>query len=350
MMTITRRQGVTGALAAGVAAATGRIRSARAAEVELKISHFLPAVAPAQKDLLEPWLEKLRKQSDGRIDGRIFPAMQLGGKPPQLIDQVRDGIADVVWTLPSYTPGRFPVISAFELPFIMTNGQATSEAVQTFYEKYDRDEFKDIHPIIFYVHAGELVHTRETPVRKAEDFKGLKIRVPSRSSGNMVTRFGATPVSMPAPAIPEALSKGVVDGCLLPWEVSSALKVTELTKYHTAFHGKRRLETSVFILAMNKARYEGLPPDLKKVIDANSGVAFAGQAGALWEKVEQPGLEAAIKAGGVIIEMPEDETEKLEKLAAPVDGEWIKELDGQGKDGKKLLAEAQALIEQYTKA
>ena len=350
MKRITRRQGLAGALAGGVAAAAARIPRARAAEVELKISHFLPAVAPAQKDLLEPWLERLKEQSGGRIDGRIFPAMQLGGKPPQLIDQVRDGIADVVWTLPSYTPGRFPVISVFELPFIMTNGPATSEAVQAYYEKYGRDEFKDIHPIIFYVHAGELVHTRETPVRTAEDFKGLKLRVPSRSSGNMVTRFGATPVSMPAPAIPEALSKGVVDGCLLPWEVSSSLKVTELTKYHTAFRGKRRLETSVFILAMNKARYESLPPDLKKVIDDNSGITFAREAGEVWEKVELPGLHAAQKAGGVIIEMPEDETAKLEVLAAPVRDEWVKELDGRGKDGKKLLSEAEALIDQYTKA
>ena len=96
--------------------------------IELKVHHFLPAGAPAQKVLLEPWAKAVEEQSKGRITVKIFPAMQLGGRPPQLIDQVRDGVADVVWTLPSYTPGRFPIMSVFELPFMINNAKATTLA------------------------------------------------------------------------------------------------------------------------------------------------------------------------------------------------------------------------------
>jgi TRAP-type transport system periplasmic protein len=322
--------------------------SASAAEVELKIAHFLPASSVTQTELIEPWVKALEEQSGGRITARIFPSMQLGGRPQQLIDQVRDGVADVVWTLPSYTPGRFPVISVFELPFMVSDAVATSQAVQAFYEEHARDGFADIHPILFHVHARGVIHTTERPVRTVEDFAGLKIRAPSRAVGEALAAFGATPVSMPVPQTPEALSKNVIDGAVVPWEVTLPLRLYELTSAHTETAGPRGLYTAVFLLAMNKARYESLPEDLKAVIDANSGMALAEPMGRAWEEAESAGREAARARGNTIVTMEAAEVARLEELARPVIDAWVAEIDDMGRDGELLLDAARGLIDRYT--
>jgi TRAP-type C4-dicarboxylate transport system substrate-binding protein len=317
--------------------------------IELKVHHFLPAGAPAQKVLLEPWAKAVEEQSKGRITVKIFPAMQLGGRPPQLIDQVRDGVADVVWTLPSYTPGRFPIMSVLELPFMINNAKATTLAAHEFYEKNAKAEFAEVHPLLFHVHARGVIHTKGKPILKADDFKGVKIRAPSRAVGDALAKYGATPLFMPVPGVPEALSKNVVDGVVVPWEVTLPLRLAELTDHHTEVPGDRGLYTSVFLLAMNKAKYDGLPADLKKVIDDNSGMNIAPRIGQAWEDVEQPGRDAAKARGNKIATMDVAEVAKLRAQAQSVNAEWVEEMKKAGKDGAKLLSEAEALIGKHAK-
>ena len=129
-----------------------------AADVTLRVHHFLPPMAPAQTDFIEPWAERVQTESEGRIEVQIFPSMQLGGRPPQLYDQVRDGVADVVWTVLGYTPGRFPTMEVFELPFMPASAEATSQATQAFYESQPaaQEDFGDIHPLAFFTHAPGL--------------------------------------------------------------------------------------------------------------------------------------------------------------------------------------------------
>lgn len=202
--------------------------------------------------------------------------MQLGGRPPQLIDQVRDGVADVVWTLPSYTPGRFPLMSVFELPFKVSDAVATSKAAQEFYETHARAEFADVHPLMFHVHARGVIHVKGKAILTVDDLKGLKLRAPSRPVGDALA-LRAAAIFMPVPQVPEALSKRVIDGAVVPWEVTVPLRLYELTDNHTEIAGPRGLYTSVFAYAMNKQRYESLPADLRQVIDANSGMALAAR-------------------------------------------------------------------------
>lgn len=335
------------AVAAGLLAMAALGGAAAAQTVELKLQHFLPAGAPAQKVLIEPWAKAVEEQSGGRIKVRIFPAMQLGGRPQQLIDQVRDGIADIVWTLPSYTPGRFPMMSVFELPFMVSDAVATSKAAQEFYETYARDEFPGIHPLMFHVHARGVIHTRGKAVTSLADFKGLKLRAPSRPIGDALAIYGAAAVFMPVPQAPEALSKGVIDGAVVPWEVTVPLRLYELTDHHTEIAGPRGLYTSVFIYAMNKQRYESLPEDLRRVIDANAGAALAARAGTAWEAVEKPGRDAAIAHGNRIVTLSAAETAKLRELARPVTDAWVQDMTNAGRDGRALLAAAEALIAKY---
>ncbi|QKV20081.1 TRAP transporter substrate-binding protein [Oricola thermophila] len=330
------------ALAAGLGTA-----QATAQEVTLRLHQFLPAQANVPKHVLDVWADKVEADSDGRIKIQRFPSMQLGGTPPELIDQAIDGVADIVWTVAGYTPGRFPRAEVFELPFMMTNAEATSRAYWELAEKemFDQD-FKDFHVLAVWVHGPGVIHSNN-PIRTVGDLNGVKLRAPTRTTNMLFSSLGATPVGMPVPAIPEALSKGVVDGAVIPWEVAGILKVGELVNNHTEFGGAS-LYTTSFIFAMNKERYESLPDDLKAVIDANSGIEFSAFAGKTQAAYDAPIRKDAVERGNNIIELSEEEVQEWRDASQATLDAWVKELDERGLDGTALLEEARALISKYT--
>ncbi|WP_186394818.1 TRAP transporter substrate-binding protein [Stappia sp. TSB10GB4] len=332
---------------AATALACAGIAPALAQDVTLRVHHFLPAPAPVPKNFITPWAEKVMAESNGRIKVEVFPAMQLGGTPPALYDQARDGVVDIVWTLPGYTPGRFPGSEAFELPFMAAKAEPTSEAFWDFYEKYLQDEFKDVHPIAVHVHGPGLLHVKGNGVTALEDMKGLKLRGPTRQTNALLGALGATPVGMPVPAMPEALSKGVIDGTVVPWEVTTPLKVAELVNSHTDFEGSRGLYTATFVFAMNKAKYDSLPEDLKAVIDANSGREVSKWVGRVMDEGDMPGIAAAEKAGNTMRKLPPEEAERWKAAAEPVVAAWIAEVAGKGYDGAAMVEDARAMITQY---
>jgi TRAP-type C4-dicarboxylate transport system substrate-binding protein len=323
---------------------------ATAQEVTLKLSHFVPPVAPPHATFLAPWAAKVEKASGGRLKIQIFPSMQLGGTPPQLVDQIKDGVVDIGWTLPGYTAGRFPKTDVFEAPFLHTTALATTLALQDYQEKHLRDEYKDYHVLLLHVHGGTLVHANK-PILKLEDYKGLKIRTPNRAGSVYLRAVGATAVGAPVPEVPQMLAKGVIDGALLPYEIARPLKIHELVKYHSELGGPQpRPATSVFLFAMNRKKYESLPADLKKVIDAHSGRHIAAWAGQNWDDIEKPGKEAAQKAGNQFVVMPEAEVGRVRAAVKPEVDKFLKELSATaGFDAGALYAEAQALIRKYTK-
>ncbi|MEM8801068.1 MAG: TRAP transporter substrate-binding protein [Pseudomonadota bacterium] len=322
--------------------------TAFAQEVTLKMHQFLPPQANVPKLVLDVWADKVEKDSGGRIKVDRFPSMQLGGKPPELMDQAIDGVADIIWTVVGYTPGRFPSTEVFELPFMMTNATAVSRAYWQMFEKHMKDtEFKDVHILGTWVHGPGLIHS-SNPVRTTADLNGVKIRGGSRMVNSLMTKLGATPVGMPVPAVPEGLSKGVIDATTIPWEVTAALKVPELVKNHTEFSNKA-LYTLTFVLAMNKPKYESLPDDLKKVIDENSGEEFSVFAGTTMAAADGPSREKAVAAGNNIITLTDEEVAKWQEAAQPVYDEWIADMKSKGIDGEALISEARDLIAKYTK-
>ncbi len=329
--------------AAGAATLAGFAGPLRAQEqVKLRISHFLSPMAPAQTLLLGPWAERVQKDSDGRIKCELYPAMQLGGKPPQLYDQARTGVADIIWTVPGYTPGRFPLSAVFELPFVVGNSsEATAQAIWEFYKKHLRDEYKDVHPLLLHCHAPGLIHMKDKPITKMEDLAGRKLRLPTKPVGDALKLMGATPVGMPLPEAYEALSRGVVDGVTVPWEVMKPQRLNELVKHHTV----TGLYTNVFLVGMNKQKYEGLPADLKAVIDKNSGDHWIKEAGKAWDTAELPGLEQAKEQGHTVVQLSPEERARWKKTTHPVVEAWIAATP----NGKALYDEAVALIAKYEK-
>ena len=316
--------------------------------VTLRLHQFLPGQATIPAKAIAPWAKKVEAESGGKIKVQLYPAMQLGGAPPQLFDQARDGVVDLTWTVLGYTPGRFPKTEVFELPFITTTGEASSRAIQEYVETYAADEFKSVKLIAVHTHGPGLFHTK-SPIAKLEDLKGMKIRGGSRIINNMLGKLGATPVGMPVPAVTEALSKGVLDGTTIPWEVVPALKVQELVKNHTTFSGAYGLYNSTFAFSMNQGSYDKLPADLKKVIDNNSGIETAALFGRAMDDGDKVGRGLAEKAGNTIVALDEAETKRWRDLAASaVEADWLTEAKSKGFDGAKLAAAARALIAKHS--
>ncbi|MGB0867680.1 MAG: TRAP transporter substrate-binding protein [Granulosicoccaceae bacterium] len=330
--------------------AVSALVSGQATAVEtLTIHHFLSPKAPPHKNLLQYWANQVEEQSNGELKVEIFPSMSMGGKPPELYRQVRDGVADLVWTVTGYTPGVFPRSEVFELPTVHEGSAlATNLAIQDTMELMEED-FKDVKLILLHVHQGNALHMASKKITTADDLRGLKLRTPSRTGAWTIESWGAEPVGMPVPALPQALSKGAVEGALLSFEIVPALKLQELTDYshEAANHG--RFGTAVFMFAMNKERFESLPENLQSVINANSGDALAGLMGQIWEDGENPGISMQEKSGGEVLQLSDELTAELETKGQIVVDRWVKEANGAGIDGQALVDAARAAVATHTK-
>lgn len=347
-MSVSRRRFL--ATAGAAVASPALVRPASAQAVTLKLHHFLPPMSNIHVKLLAPWAKQVEQASGGKLTVQIFPSMQLGGAPPQLYDQAKDGVVDIIWTLPGNTPGRFPSTDVFDLPFICDRrGVVNARAAQEFGDKHLASETKDVKLLSFWSHDAGLIHAKRQ-VKTMEDLKGLKLRFPTRLAGEALKALGASPIGMPVPQVPESLAQGVIDGAVVPWEVVPAIKVHELVKFHTEIPGSPTLYTASFFLAMNKARYDGLPAELRKVIDGLSGMAFATAAGKVWDEAGAEVRAMVEKRGNTISAISEEEKQRWIKTTAPVWDAWIKSVKEKGLDGEKLIAEAKAAIAKHAKA
>ena len=359
-------------LKSGAAAALGApvLSSLAQQQVTLKFHTFMAPMSSVWLTMHKAWMDKVEKESEGLIKFEGYPAMQLGGTPVQLYDQVKDGVVDVVWTLPGLTAGRFPRVEVFELPFMMNNAEATSKAYWEYVQTVAADEFKDTKVLALQVHGPGVIHTTDKPVRSVADMHGLKLRAPTRQVTKLISSLGATPVGMPLPQIPDALSKGTINGCVIPWEVVPSVKVHELTKYHAEFDpAGGALYTTTFVMAMNLAKYNSLPPhlrlvidkntgvmsttavgpNLKQVIDKNSGIETSGWLGKVQQGNDPLGRKAATDRGNNIFTVSAAESQEFRRKSRSIEVEWIEDMNKRGFDGRKLIETARALIEKHGK-
>ena len=339
--------------AAGVLAAPFVIRSAfaQSPEFTLKLHHLLGPNAPAQKNMLEPWANRVAEGSGGRIKIDIYPSMSLGGTPPELVRQVRDGVVDIIWTVNGYTPGQFPRTEVFELPNVYTNNTtATNLAMRELFDEHLAEEYAGMQVIVLHVHAGQGIQMVDTPVRTSTDLEGKKMRIPTRTGAWILEALGSTPVGMPVPDLPQALSTGVVDGALIPWEIIPALKLQELTQYQVEGPNHERFGTTTFQISMNQGTWDSLPDDLKEVVNAQSGEDFAREVGQVWRDSEEGGIKVALDSGNELIVIEEAEMAKFRERMDPVVQRWVDEVTGAGIDGQALVEAARAAIAKHSAA
>lgn len=331
------------ASALSVAAATG----AWAQEYTFKLHHLLAAQAPAQTKMLEPWAKQVEENSGGRVKIELYPAMSLGGRPPELVQQVRDGVVDLIWTVNGYTPGLFPRTEVFELPNVFINDpKATNLAM---YDMMDtlKDDYKGMEVMFLHVHAGQALHMANKLVRSPADLVGTKLRVPTRTGAWVIEALGASPAAMPVPELPQALSKGVVDGAMIPWEIIPPLKIQEQTQYQIEGADMTRFGTTTFQVSMNQARWDGLPDDIKAAFKDASGPEWWAQVGDIWRASDDFGIKVATDAGNEHVTLTPEETATFADAMAPVVDRWVADVTAQGIDGAALVAAAREGIAKH---
>lgn len=319
------------------------VQAAQAQEVTFKIAHFLPAVASTQKVVLQPWCDEMGQLSNGRIKCQFYPSMQLGGTPGQLADQVKNGVADIAWTAPGYSTGRFPKTEALELPGVLPlGGLVGGRAIWDFYGQQLKEEYKDYKVLAMHGDGGMNIHTASKPLATVEDFKGVKLRSPNRTIARTLTALGATPVAMPPAQVTEAISKGVVDGASAVWEVMLPTKLDEVTKFHFETPADRPvMGATVLVLLMNKQKYESLPADLKAIVDKVSGLPLVERYGKTWDEASVVARNK-VKAlpGHTLTVVSGAKYDAILKQTEVVEKEWLADAKAKGINGEALVAAA----------
>lgn len=339
-------KGLSAALAAGILALGAG--AAWAQDHVFKLHHFLGAQSPTQTAMLEPWARAVEEASGGKVRIEIYPAMTLGGRPPELINQVRDGVVDLIWTVNGYTPGLFPRTEVMELPFVFVNDPAAANlALHEMFESDLKPEYQGVEVMFLHVHAGQAIVMRDTEVRRPEDLNGRKMRIPTRTGAWALEALGASPVAMPVPDLPQAMSKGVVDGALIPFEIVPALKLQDQADWLVELADRTRLGTTTFQLSMNKARWDSLPPEIQKAFREASGPEWLAELGRIWRDTEDAGIGIAVAAGRNHVVLTEAETAAFRAVLEPVVDRWIGEVSAKGIDGARLVETARALIAKH---
>lgn len=314
-----------------------------AEQITLRIHHFLSSKAPLHGDFLVPFAEELEEKSNGRLNVEIFDSMSLGGRPNDVYDQVVDGAIDIGLVVPGYTPGLFNDTEVFELPFIMKDPIATTKAFSDLVETNLQDtEYADAKILASWVHGPGVIHS-ETPINSLDDLAGVELRGPTRLVTQTIAELGAIPVGMPLPSVPESLSKGVISGTLLPWEVTPAIRLSELVSNHTEFASKESLYTTAFVLAMNLESFEALPLDLQQIIENSSGTKLSVNATSAMLAADSYGKKIANSLENNIIVLSDQEVDRWKLAAQPVIDKWI----ATGESKQNLLNDVQILIELY---
>jgi TRAP-type transport system periplasmic protein len=345
-MWIARRTFLTSSIGTAAAPAILRLARADAPPITLKLHHSFSAVSGVHDKFLLPWARKIETDSGGRMHVDIFPSMQLGGAPAALLDQVRDGSADIVFAAPTLTPGRFAKIETFELPFLPSRrALVSSKALTDFAAVNLQDEFRDFYTACFSCSDSAAIHATR-PVRTTEDMKDFKLHVQTRLAAEAMRALGARPVMMPSAQLPVAIAEHVVDGCLDPWHLVPPLRLNDLLRFHTEF-SDRSPSARTYVLAMNKTSYDRLPRELKSVIDSNSGQVAAAMAGAMWDEQAAAVANMVVERGDLIVTLLPEAVTRWRKSTEPVIDAWRKEIKEQKIDGAKLIAAANALLAKY---
>lgn len=340
---INRRQILASGAAAVALPAYMRKAWAQSPQVDLKLHHFLGPQAPAHAKMLQPWADRIQEQSEGRIRIELYPAMSLGGAPPQLFRQVAEGVVDIVWTVNGYTPGLFPRAEIFELPTIFTNDlAATNLAMRDIFADHLAADFADVHVLFLHVHAGQAIQMAQKLVRSPADSQDLKLRVPGPTGNAVVEAMGATPVTMPVPDLPQALGTSAVDGALIPWEIIPPLQLFESTQYQIEGPDRNRFGTTTFQVSMNKARWDGIDPELQQIFTDNSGEDWLREVAEIWRAADDVGIQMAVDNGNEHVVLTEDEMAAFNQVLAPVVDDWAAAQSGF--DADALVAAARQAI------
>jgi len=327
----------------GIAFMTVGAYKAQAQPIKLTYSNFFPPTH-IQSKLAEAWCKEVEKRTKGKVKVEYYPGGTLT-KAKQCYDGVVTGQSDLGFSVLAYTRGRFPVMSAVDLPLGYTSGKAATEVVNAVYEKFQPKELKDTEVMYLHAHGPGLIHTKGKAVRKLEDMKGLKLRGHG-TSAKVVKALGGTPVPKPMPATYQMLQKGVVEGGVFPFEADKGWKLGEVTDYITADFSAAY--TTSFFVVMNKDKWNSLPKDVRETIK-EINKEWAKKHGEAWDASDMEGIYFFLNQGGEIIGLDAKESLRWKKAVAPIVEEYIEVLNKKGFNGDEIVGFTMQSLEKASK-
>ena len=291
--------------------------------IKLKFANFFPPPARHSK-ICQEFIAEVDKRTNGRVKIQYFAGGSLL-KAPGIYKGTVAGITDIGFAHIEYTPGRFPITGACELPLAYPSAWASNQVANDFYNNFRPKEWDEVRVLWMHSSNPNLIICKK-PVYKLEDLKGLTIRAPG-IVGNTVAALGATPAPTPMMEVYDAMRKGVIDGVNTPFETLKTFRFAEVVGYTTASWQVGNVYT--FYVAMNKKSYAKLPPDIKEIFDQLCG-EFKERFALMWNLIDAEGKEFAIKKGVKIIELSPKEVVRWKKATASVVEDYVKEMVGKG--------------------
>ncbi len=312
---------------------------------ELKLSHWVPPTHPLQK-AMEEWGASVEKASNGTIKSKIFPSQQLG-KAFDHYDMARDGIADLTYVNPGYQPGRFPIIAAGELPFLIGESKGGNRAIDAWYRKYAATEMKDTKYCFSFILDPLTWHSSKKKIQVPGDIKGISVRPSHATVAAWVTSLGGTNVQASATEVRDVIEKGVAEAVTFPWGSVPLLGVDKVTKYHM----DAPLVTTTFQWLMSPRTYAAMSPAQKKVIDDHCTTEWAGKFADPWADFERAGL-AKMKAmpGHEVFTITDAQLNEWKKSAEPLEQKWAESVKKAGGNPDAIMKELKASLAQYKAA
>jgi TRAP-type C4-dicarboxylate transport system substrate-binding protein len=318
-----------------------------AAQTPLALSSWVPPGHALTTTQIE-WCAMLEQKVPGKVKCNALPRPVAA--PPGTFDAVRNGLADISFAVHGYTPSRFVTPQVAEFPFLGNLSETVSVAFQRIYARYPAfaEEHKGVKVLAVFTHGPGIVFNTKRPITKVDDLAGLKFRVGGGMVNEISKALGMNVTLKPAPESYELLSTGVMDGTLFPAESAESFKIEKIIRYATTFPGG--LYNTSFVFVMNQAKYDSLPPEVKKAIDEMSGEFLARMVGRAWDKADRRGI-ALMQANGV--EFTKADAAFVGGVKAKtnaLEDNWVKAAEGRGlKDAKKVLAEFRAEIAKLEK-
>ncbi|KKE77704.1 hypothetical protein DTX80_12925 [Bacilli bacterium] len=309
----------------------------------LIVSHFQPGSHPIQTKTLEGLSRDLNEQTDGRISMEFYPSNTLGDAGSQY-DMAVTREADIALSVYGYSPGRFPLVTVMEMPFLAESAEHASEILMTLYEEFPemQEEHADTHPLFLFSAEPAQIISKDFKIETPDDMKGLRVRSPSPVANQIIEALGATPISMPMGDVYESLERGVIDAAMVPFETLYNYSFHEVTNYITIGN----FSATPFFSVMNQKTYNNFSDSDQKILDNLTGMELAKEAGSIYDVDGKVGLETAIDARAEVIELAGDLLKQWQEALEPVVDRWIKEREKEGYDAQELYERAMELKEE----
>jgi len=323
------------ALALGAVALSGITTAPQAQEVRL--STMVPPVHVIYREILTPWAADVAKATNGAVKVTLYPSMQLGGKPPELFRQTVDGVVDLAFTLPGYTSPAFPRVGIIELPGLKDDGLAATNMMWDLLDPYLLPEFEGTKVIALWGAEDAGLMSRGKAFRSMDDLKGLRMRSPSAAQAKQLQYMGAVPIAAPITEVYPGLERGTMDGAMVPFTTILDFRLGEVAKGFTIsgpIFGR-----SVFLVAMNKKKYDSLSPDARAAIDRLSGRQLSLKATDVYIKRAAEAVES-VRGKADVVTLSQSEQQRISKTLRPIIDEWIKEMEPKGIPAREMLKRA----------